>query len=383
MSTTDRSVSDPFVEVPLRPRFFQASAFFPMPIVLLGTRGPDGAPNLAPYSLCFPHVTAQGHRLVLVTRASSKTAGNLLRTGRITVNFIPDEPVYLANIKLLSAAVSTTEKMARSIFTLVPSTRAPGLDGSEPPPLVAEAIQVFECSLVSVDQVAEAAALDGTPEASSGPDGEHRFVLEVERIAMWPRWVAALEAGRGSPRLPVDYGFRRASDTWLSRPRTIVSGPRLRPSFEIEVERSAERVKADFVEALLRPGATVAGKARGDVIQLTMPKEQLNTWSPHVDMRVDPKPDGAGSIVRGRIGPQPQVWTTFMFFHLLIAFTGLGALMWGVSQALAGESAFALWGIPIALFLHAFVAGAAFIGQGLAADQTHTLRSFLDDVLTE
>jgi len=368
MSTTDRAASDPFVEVPLRPRFFQSSAFFPMPIVLLSTRGPDGAPNLAPYSLCFPHVTEEGHRLVLVTRKSSKTAGNLQRTGRITINFIPDEPVYLANAKSLSASVSTTEKMARSIFSLVPSARGPGADGSEAPPLVAEALQVFECSLVSADV---------------GADDEHRFVLEVERIAMLPRWAAALEAGRGSPRLPVDYGFRRASDTWLSRPRTIVSGPRLRPSFEIEVERAPDRVKADFVEALSRPGATLVGKARGDVIQLTMPKEQLTTWSPHVDMRVDPKPDGAGSIVRGRIGPQPQVWTTFMFFHMLIALCGLGALMWGLSQMMAGESAWALWGIPIALFLHAFVAGAAFIGQGLAADQTHTLRSFLDDVLTE
>lgn len=380
MSDPSSAAAAPFVEVPLRSRFFQSSAYFPMPVVLLGTRAPDGQANLAPYSLCFPHVTEDGHRMVLVTRSASKTAENLVRSERVTINFIPDDQPLIDNLRLLAQPASTAEKMRQSSFTLIDSERGPAADGGAPPPLVAEAVQVFECTLVRAEVPADDSA-------------ERRFVLEVERVAMQPRWAAALEAGRGSPRLPVDYGFRRGSQRWLTRPRALVSGPRLRPKFVIEVERSPEQIKADFFAALNRPGAPVVGKVVGDVVQITLPKAQLTTWSPHVDLNIGPRtaehdegeeaPSPSGAVVRGRIGPQPSVWTTFTFFHLLIALTGLSGLMLGISQAVMDESAWALWAVPIALFLHAFIAGAAFIGQGLAADQTYTLRTFLDDVLTE
>lgn len=356
----------PFVTVPLRPRFFQASAFFPMPIVLLATRGEDGAVNLAPYSLCFPHMTRDGHGMVLVTRTASKTAQNLVRTGRVSINFIPDEPALLANCHALSAAVPTAEKMARSIFGSAPSELGPGADGSAAPPLVTEAIQVFECRLVSAEPL------------ESGSD-EHRFVLEVEAIRMQPYWAEVLETGRRGPRLPVDYGFRRAAERWMSGPGVTTSGPRLRPRFEVEVERPPALVLADFRAALARPDRPIVGKVRGDALQIGVPAEELTTWSPSLDLILEPTP--RGTMVRGRIGPQPQVWTTFMFFHMLIGLCGLGGLMWGVAQALTEGSPWALWIPAVAVFLHLFVGGAAFIGQGLGADQTHRLRSFVDEVL--
>ncbi|TNF23647.1 MAG: hypothetical protein EP329_26960 [Deltaproteobacteria bacterium] len=356
-----------FVDVPLRARFFQSSAFFPMPIVLASTRGPDGATNLAPYSLCFPHVTGEGHAMVLVMKSTSKTAQNLIRTGLVTINFIPDEVALLENVKLLSRTVPTAEKMAQSVFTLVPSDRDVG-DGARAPDLVAESIQVFECRLLS-------------SEADTGDDeDELRFILAVERIRMQPRWHAALEAGRGCPRLPVDYGFKKASDSWLSRPRVAVSGPRLRPRFEITVQRPPEDVAEAFTEALERADAPVVGARLGEHVQLSLPEDRRTTWSPHLDLRLEDLGDG-GTRIRGRIGPHPHIWTLFTALHLAVAFTAIGGLMWGLSQMMANESAWALWSVPIALFLHAFIAGAAFIGQGLGADQTYQLRTFLDDVL--
>ena len=47
---------DDFEDVPVLDNFYQTSAFFPMPVVLVATRADDGAANLGPYSLCFPHV---------------------------------------------------------------------------------------------------------------------------------------------------------------------------------------------------------------------------------------------------------------------------------------------------------------------------------------
>ena len=125
---------------------------------------------------------------------------------------------------------------------------------------------------------------------------------------------------------------------------------------------------------------TVVGARVGEHIQLSLPEDRRTTWSPHLDLRLEAD-DAGGTKVRGRIGPHPHVWTLFTALHLAVAFSAIGGLMWGLSQLMANESAFALWAVPIALFLHAFIAGAAFIGQGLGADQTYQLRTFLDDVL--
>jgi flavin reductase (DIM6/NTAB) family NADH-FMN oxidoreductase RutF len=365
VSTTSASTS-PLVEIPLRPRFFQASAYFPMPVVILATRAEDGGVNLAPYSLCFPVVGDDGHRLMLVTRSASKTARNILRSGRVSINFLPDSPAFVAQCRALAAPVASAEKLAASGLSWHPSPRPDAADGTKAPPLVDGAVQVFECTLIS-----QQTAADGE---------EHRFVLEVEAIRMPAEWAEILERGGRGPHLPVDYGFRRGSESWHSRPQVASFGPRLRPKFEVRLERPPERVLADFKAGLARPDVALTAKIRGEAMQIGLPEAELHTWSPSLDLRVEPD-EGGGTVVRGRIGPQPQVWTTFMFFHMLIAMVGIGGLMWGLAASLAGESAWPAWLGLVAVFLHAFVAGAAFIGQGLGADQIHRLRSFVDDTL--
>ncbi len=163
----------------------------------------------------------------------------------------------------------------------------------------------------------------------------------------------------------------------MSRPVVVALGPRLRPEFVIHATRSPERIIEDFRAALKRPDATVTGKIRGEVMQLNIPKAEQNLGSPCMELsveRADP-----GSTLYVRIGPLPQVWTTFMFLHLMIAMCGLGGIIWGLAHLFMGGELWPFW-IPLgALFLNAFVAGAAFIGQALCADQIYRLRTFLSD----
>jgi flavin reductase (DIM6/NTAB) family NADH-FMN oxidoreductase RutF len=363
--------ADDFVEVPLRPRFFEASAFFPMPIVLIATRGPDGAVNLAPYSLCFPSLRSDSHQLELLARADSKTAANLISTGRASVNFIPDEPSFLACSNELSAPVPTAEKMPKSVFHWVPSALPTGPEGAKapeasqaPPPIVAEAVQAFECRLVRAE--------------ARGESDQH-LLLEVERVRMQRYWARMLEAGRSSPRLPIDYGFRKSAASWTSRPVVLARGPRLRPEFVIQASRAPQLIVDDFRAALQRPDAKVTGKIRGEVLQLNIPAAEVDTWSPSMELSIEAAPEG--STIHARIGPLPQVWTTFMFVHMLVAMAGLGGLAWGLTQLFMGGEPWALAILAAALFLHAFVAGAAFVGQGLGAEQIYRLRTFVSDVL--
>lgn len=205
----------PFDSVKILDNFYQASAFFPMPVVLVSTVAETGQINLGPYSLCFPHVVtgSKRHGMMLIARSNSNTADNIQRTGLCAINFIPDKKKYLKNCVMLGYPGETTEeKMKNSIFTLTPSDLEPK-GGSQRPDLVREAFQVFECTWD-----------DSFPLIDTDGAIECHFLLRIDRILLNPKWKVCLEKGRGFPKMPVDYGFRDNNQFWFashSRPYRV------------------------------------------------------------------------------------------------------------------------------------------------------------------
>ena len=202
------TTKEPFVAVRILDNFYQTSSFFPMPVVLVSTLSESGQTNLGSYSLCFPHVIAGEHAMLLIARESSNTAQNLLRTGLCALNFIPDKRKYMKNCVALGFPGETTEeKMAESVFSLLPSTREPrAVKDAAFPKIVEEAIQVFECTWDPA-----------FPVKYDSESLECHFVLRIEEILLKERWRDALFEGRGFPRLPIDYGYRNNLDFWFAR----------------------------------------------------------------------------------------------------------------------------------------------------------------------
>ena len=206
---------DDFLPVRVLDNFYQTSAYFPMPVVLICTISETGRMNLGPYSLCFPYSVAGGrYQMVLNSRDNSNTAANLRRTGFCSLNFIPDSRRFMRNCVMLGYPGETTdEKMRNSIFTFSPSRRTAEdrSVGVAYPDIVNEAIQVFECSLDSFE-------VDESIHSQ-------RSVLTIEKVLLKGRWHRALLRGgaarRGRhaviPPLPVDYGFRNNVNFWFSR----------------------------------------------------------------------------------------------------------------------------------------------------------------------
>ncbi|UCF98548.1 MAG: hypothetical protein JSV89_03195 [Spirochaetaceae bacterium] len=197
-----------FRNVRILDNFYQTSSFFPMPVVLVCTIAETGQMNLGPYSLCFPYTVAGDSRqMVFNTRDNSNTAINLRRTGLCTLNFIPDDRKYLRNCVMLGYPGETTEeKMMNSIFALLPSMR--GEEERDPaavyPDLVAEALQVFECSLDSYE-------IDEQTHAQ-------RSILNIDKVLLKEKWYKVLLGGRRRfPNLPIDYGFRNNAHFWFTR----------------------------------------------------------------------------------------------------------------------------------------------------------------------
>ncbi|MDP1918851.1 MAG: hypothetical protein Q8L14_21560 [Myxococcales bacterium] len=197
---------DDFEDVKILDNFYQTSSFFPMPVVLVGTLAESGQTNLGPYSLCFPHVVSGQHAMMLIARGTSNTAANLRRTGVASLNFIPDDRAFLENCVILGFPGETTEeKMKNSVFTVLPSRReAPGAGPF--PNIVAEAVQVFECTW---DR--------SHPHETHGL--EHHYLLRIERIVMHAKWRKALLEGGEFPRLPIDYGYRDSMHFWFTKGR--------------------------------------------------------------------------------------------------------------------------------------------------------------------
>jgi len=202
-------MTDDFTEVRLLDNFYQTSSFFPLPVVLVSTLDEDGQTNLGPYSLVFPHLIAGKRGMLLISRFSSNTAQNILRTGVCALNFIPDKRKLLKEVVRLGFPGETTEeKMKDCILCLTPTSRKDGekQPGVHYPEIVTESIQVFECTWDK-----------SYPNNYNEETEEIHFVLVIDKVVMKKRWRDALFRGKGFPKLPVSFGFRNNVNFWFTR----------------------------------------------------------------------------------------------------------------------------------------------------------------------
>jgi len=214
-----------FKELRIVDNFYQTSAFFPMPTVLVGTVSENGMTNLGAYSLCFPYYIAgkDYYAMILECRNSSNTAQNLLRTKHCSLNFITDDKKFFKEaVRLGFPGDTTEEKMKNCIFELEDSA----IDKARPK-ILSQAFQVFECTW---DDSLEDAYLDkaGCLEGYEPPYrnfngitskfGAH-FILKIDKILMKEKQYNAIINGvtaKGFPRVPVDYGYRDSTNFWCS-----------------------------------------------------------------------------------------------------------------------------------------------------------------------
>lgn len=217
---------DNFETLRIVDNFYQTSAFFPMPTILVSTVSPNGMTNLGSYSLCFPYYIAgkDYYAMVLECRNSSNTCQNILRTKKCSLNFIPDDKRYFREaVRLGFPGDTTEEKMKDCLFTLSESDL-----GADRPKVVNCSFQVFECTWDdSLENAFEdkPGILDGYPapyrnfNGITSPFGAH-FILKIDRILMKKKYSDAIINGVKAgafPKVPVDYGYRDSTNFWMSR----------------------------------------------------------------------------------------------------------------------------------------------------------------------
>lgn len=228
-----------FKDLRIVDNFYQTSAFFPMPTVLVGTLTEEGKTSLGPYSLVQPYYIAgkDYYAMLLCCRNSSNTAQHLLARGRCSLNFISDDlKSFKEAVRLGWPGDTPEEKMKECCFTLEEGLMAAEFPEETFPKLVAESFQVFECTWMSDLDGASAdkpGQLDGYPppyrdfNGITSEFGAH-FILRVDKILMKEKYHDAIVKGvtsRSFPRVPVDYGYRDSKNFWytrFSRPKSVM-----------------------------------------------------------------------------------------------------------------------------------------------------------------
>lgn len=251
-----------FKDLRIVDNFYQTSAYFPMPTVLVSTLSEDGKTSIGSYSLCFPYYVAgkSYYAMILECRNSSNTAQNILRTGQCALNFIEDSRKdFKEAVRLGFPGETSAEKMEKCAFKLEEGQA----DQSQiqRPLIISKAYQVFECTWDSALDHAQSDSLRiGQLEGIEPPYHDFNgitskfgchFILKIDKILMKEKYHTAIINGvkaSSFPKVPVDYGYRDSTHFWYTRFRrpTAEKVPVGKEADIQSVMYAANRIDADI-----------------------------------------------------------------------------------------------------------------------------------------
>ena len=242
-----------FKELRIVNNFYQTSSFFPMPTTLIGTLDENNETSFGAYSLVFPYYV--GYRdyyaILLQCRNSSNTCKHLLKNGKCSINFMPDDKKYFKGIVALGFPGDTPEeKRKNNIFTPIDGLRQEENKNEKYPKILKEAFQVFECTW---DRNLDNAQNDVFKEEYNEPfhnfngitskHGAH-FILKIDKILMKEKYHDAILSGvtrYNFPPIPTNFGFRDTIHFFESQ----FSRPLMEDIPKKEVDLSTVRYAAD------------------------------------------------------------------------------------------------------------------------------------------
>jgi hypothetical protein len=117
-------------------------------------------------------------------------------------------------------------------------------------------------------------------------------------------------------------------------------------------------------------------RSKGRCAYFFVDEEERRVWSPHLSVQVEPR--SVGSLLRGRFGPHPELWTLYMFLYTAVGFLAVMGLMLGFVQWQSGMAPWGFWGVGIGLPGLAALYGISATGQRLSAHQMDALKDRID-----
>lgn len=160
---------------------------------------------------------------------------------------------------------------------------------------------------------------------------------------------------------------------------TIVQWFRLRPTFDIHLVDSRETAIKKLAAEHAKHPPSKNFLVFGEYGELHLPESEHRLWSPHLAFYFHTHHDHCR--LHGRFAPRVNVWTVVWIAYMAMIFTAFFSGMLALSQNAVGHYPWGWWiagGSLLALFA---IYATAHFGQQWSADQMHTLRDRLDQIL--
>lgn len=154
---------------------------------------------------------------------------------------------------------------------------------------------------------------------------------------------------------------------------------RIRPKFRTTSSESQKVILERLQNALQKEPPVCHGIAiEGHIILKVLPAE-AHYWSPQLSILLDEEEEE--TLIRGRYGPKPNVWTLFTMSYLAISILTIFISIIGFSRLSLGLSSGILWVLPVLGIAATVLYIISQLGQKLGAEQTFTLHHFFEGVL--
>jgi len=160
-----------------------------------------------------------------------------------------------------------------------------------------------------------------------------------------------------------------------------MSSYRIRPRFKHTSRYSSKEIHQIIESHLDDPSCSCTGSISPGFITLKIPQEDRHYWSPQLTLSIEDQE--GGSIIRGLYGPNPRVWSMFMFGYAALGSITFFVGIIGFSNYSLGADSRILWLLPLLIGLALVLYIIAQLGQKTGAQQMFTLHHFYEDVLGE
>jgi hypothetical protein len=152
----------------------------------------------------------------------------------------------------------------------------------------------------------------------------------------------------------------------------------LRPRFKMELKHSNQSVLKAF-EGLENTEFKISRV--DDHVFIRLPKHKQHFWSPQLHLEVN-ELEPEMSMLHGLFGPNPTVWTLFMFIHFFVAGMFIAFGIWCYTNWTLEKSYGIQLGLMILMILvwiGLYVAGR--MGRLKGKPEMHQLYDFMNDAL--
>jgi len=153
----------------------------------------------------------------------------------------------------------------------------------------------------------------------------------------------------------------------------------LRPRFKITLQYNNETVLKAFDISKVSQKEFIVNRI-DDHVFIKFPKQKQHFWSPQLHLEIN-EVDEKSSLLHGLFGPNPTVWTFFMFLHFMVAGLFIAFSIWAYTNW-ALKSSYALQ-VSLMLFMvivwfALYFAGS--IGKASSKNEMLELQEFMNKV---